>query len=278
VMQPTRPISSFRLRNDELSRVIDLLVVEEPLEIRVNGRRFTTTMRTPMGQDEDEILARGLLLTEGVICDNDDIERITFDPRCRDLSSDLINILNVTLHEEPQTPAHLWERALISNSSCGLCGKASIEALRQQVPSLPSHPPVASDVLLSLSAKLREQQTLFRDTGGLHAAAIFSSTGGLLSVAEDIGRHNATDRAIGRGLQEGWLPWSQSDAAILLVSGRASFELAQKALMARLPMLCAVSAASSLAVELASAHHLTLVAFLRERGFSVYAGEERIRD
>ena len=150
-MKPTCSISALRLRDGELSRQDDALVVEEPLEIRVNGRRFTTTMRTPMGQQGDELLARGLLLTEGVIRENDDIESIHFDPRCRDLSSDLINILNVTLHDEPQTAPHLWERALISNSSCGLCGKASIEALRQQVPSLPPHPPVAPEILLSLS-------------------------------------------------------------------------------------------------------------------------------
>lgn len=249
--------------------------MEEPLEIRIDGRRYTATVRTP-GHDIE--LARGLLFTEGVINDIDDIEEITYSTHCRELSDELINVVNVTLHDSESVPAHLWERSLISNSSCGLCGKASVEAITGKVQPLPEGGSVDTAALLRLPYLMRERQSLFQQTGGLHAAGIFDATGRCRALYEDIGRHNATDKAIGFGLEQGWLPCRASDAFILLVSGRASFEIMQKALMARIPIVCSVSAASSLAVELATANNQTLIGFLRDSGFTVYAGAERIVD
>lgn len=263
-----------RLRDEGSEEKEDCLIVEEPLEIRLNGRRFTATMRTP-GHDLE--LARGLLFTEGVVCADDDIEAMTTRTRCRDDGSDLINIVDVTLHDISEMAAHLWERTLISNSSCGLCGKASIEALKTVVSPLPDHRAMAREVLWQLPARLNEGQPLFQATGGLHAAGIFRANGECLALFEDIGRHNATDKAIGHGLQAGWLPARDEDEPlILLVSGRSSFEIVQKALMARIAIVCSVSAASSLAVELAGANNQTLIGFLRERRMTIYSGAPRI--
>jgi FdhD protein len=263
-----------RLRNGALKDVSDCLVVEEPLEIRVNGRRFTTTMRTP-GHDIE--LARGLLFTEGVARHNDDIEEITTSTRCRENNAELINVVNAVVPDLEDLPEHLWERSLISNSSCGLCGKASIEALKTKVTPLPNHSPIATETLLQLPHRMREQQALFESTGGLHAAGIFTANGECRALYEDIGRHNATDKAIGCGLEAGWLPCSMNEEPlILLVSGRSSFEITQKALMARIPLVCSVSAASTLAVELAEANNQTLVGFLRDASCTIYCGRQRV--
>jgi len=263
-----------RLTSDGAAVIDDTVVVEEPLEIRIEGRRYTATMRTP-GHDEE--LARGLLFTEGIITSNDDIESLQCRTLCRDRNNELINLVDVVLHDSEAIPAHLWERSLISNSSCGLCGKASIEALRARVSPLREHRPVDPALLWRLPHLLREGQVLFRATGGLHAAGLFDGAARCLALYEDIGRHNATDKAIGQGLREGWLPWREGgEPLVLLVSGRASFEIAQKALVARIPLLCAVSAASSLAVDLAAANNLTLIAFLRDDGMAVYSGAERV--
>jgi FdhD protein len=269
----TRVVS--RLRAGDHQQISDALVVEEPLEIRIEGRRYTATMRTP-GHDVE--LARGLLFSEGVIGDYDDIEELTCRTACRDKTDELINIVDVTLHDSSTFPAHLWERSLISNSSCGLCGKASVEAITARVQPLPAHAAVPADLLLELPHLMREQQALFHQTGGLHAAGIFDGSGQCLALFEDIGRHNATDKAIGRGLEAGWLPHSSTMAEplVLLVSGRASFEIVQKALVARSPIVCSVSAASTLAVELAEANNQTLIGFLRETGFTIYTGEARV--
>jgi len=261
-----------RLRDGIATTVDDCLIIEEPLEIRIDGRRFTTTMRTP-GHDLE--LARGLLLTEGVIQSNDDIEDISAHTRCREKSQELVNVVNVVLHDGPAIPGHLWERSLISNSSCGLCGKASIEALSAKVQPVPEHEPMTLETLLRLPHLLRAGQSLFEQTGGLHAAGLFDAAGRCRALFEDIGRHNATDKAIGYGLEQGWLPWrGYPQPLALLVSGRASFEITQKALMARIPIVCAVSAASTLAVELAEANRQTLIGFLRERGMTIYCGTE----
>ena len=259
-----------RLRDDKLSTLDDELLVEEPLEIRLDGRRFTATMRTP-GHDGE--LTRGLLFTEGVIDSDDDIEALNFRTRCRDFGDELVNIVEVTLHDSGDIAPHLWERTLISNASCGLCGKASIEAMTARVAALPDCAPIKREVLLNLTPKMNAQQSLFRATGGSHAAAIFAANGDCRGVFEDIGRHNATDKIIGHGLQNGWLPARESETLILLVSGRASFEIVQKALRARIAVVCSVSAASSLAVELARANNQTLIGFVRERGFTVYCGD-----
>lgn len=254
----------------------DNLVVEEPLEIRINGRRFTATMRTP---GHDEYLARGLLFSEGIIADNASVISIESKTLCRDRSDELVNLVDVVIESDEEIPKHLWERALISNASCGLCGKASIEALQAQVQPLPNHKPVAAEQLWRLPELLRERQILFEKTGGLHAAGIFKLGKGepeILAIFEDIGRHNATDKAIGYALEAGLLP-SPNEKFALLVSGRASFEIVQKALVAQIPIVASVSAASSLTVDLAVANNLTLVGFLREQKLTVYSGDSRIQ-
>jgi FdhD protein len=263
----TRPVS--RLRNGQWQQQDDTLVVEEPLEIRIGNRRFTATMRTP---GDDFYLARGLLLSEGIIDSLDDIGEMRW---CDTGESDEQNIIQVQL-KRSAVPPHLWERNLISNSSCGLCGKASIESLSCRVEPLPDTAPVNPEIILSLTAALRASQKLFDLTGGLHAAGIFNAQGEPLAVYEDIGRHNATDKAIGYGLTQGFLPHHREAPLILLVSGRASFEIVQKALAARIAIVCAVSAASNLAVDLATANNQTLIGFLRESGFTIYAGQQRI--
>jgi FdhD protein len=273
----SRVLSIAQIRNGEILQVDDCLAVEEPLEIRINGRAFTATMRTP---GDDELLARGLLFSEGIIHDNDEIMSVKTSALCRERTDELINLVDVTLENDETIPAHLWERTLISNASCGLCGKASVEALRTRVRPLPDYTRVSAKQIFQLPQLLRARQTLFHKTGGLHAAGIFRITQNdveTLAIYEDIGRHNATDKAIGYGLENEWLPACEGDGVLaLLVSGRASFEIVQKALVAGIPLLCAVSAASSLAVELAAGSNQTLIGFLREDSFAIYCSSERI--
>lgn len=259
-----RAVQRFRGEKSEL--IEDALVVEEPLEIRIAGRRYTATMRTP---GEDRLLTQGLLFSEGVIQDLDDIERMDVRLRCREENKDLVNVVDVILHDESQIPAALWERSLISNSSCGLCGKASVEALTARTTPLTPHfvPMLA---LPTLADKLKGHQALFSQTGGLHGVGLFNDDGLLLAAYEDIGRHNATDKVLGWALEWNLVP---ADAPlILLVSGRASFEIVQKALVARIQTVASISAASSLAVDLAAANNMNLVGFLRPNGFTIYTG------
>ncbi len=271
-MNPTQLVRAVRFRGEESREVEDEVVVEEPLEIRVNGRAFSATMRTPQGDDADRFLCLGLLLAEGVICGFEDVVRVDVRARCRDFNGELTNIADAILLDEPDANSSKWARGLISNSSCGLCGHASVAALSSQVERV-NPPPLDLELLRSLPAQMRLQQTVFERTGGLHAAAIFTSKGELLACFEDIGRHNATDKAVGFCLQNGLLP-SANDDALLLVSGRASFEIVQKALRARIGTIAAVSAASSLAVELARRNGVHLVGFLREGGFTIYSGAQ----
>lgn len=269
----TKPVT--RLRDGRLSDIDDTLVVEEPLEIRLGQERFTVTMRTP-GADLE--LARGLLLTEGVIASRDDIGQIRHCDEGEAADSDLPNIVTVRLKTPPRTD-RLWQRTLMAGTSCGLCGKAALDAVSAHACPLPppsDAPQVSRETLLGLPHTLRRHQDLFRETGGLHAVGLFESDGTCRCVFEDIGRHNATDKAIGFGVGQGWLPWTGDAPLILLVSGRASFEITQKALMARIPVVCAVSAASSLAAELAQENGQTLVGFLRDTGLTIYAGGGRI--
>ncbi len=265
-----------RLRDGHLTETDDFLVVEEPLEIRLGVERFTVTMRTP---GDDFALTRGLLLTEGVISSEADIGQIRYCDTGEAADTDLPNIVTVQLRTPPLAQK-LWQRTLMAGTSCGLCGKAALEAVGMQTRPLPppTSPTLSRDTLLSLPHTLRRHQTLFQQTGGLHAVGLFDGTGECRCVFEDIGRHNATDKAIGRGVAEGWLPWAGTEPLILLVSGRASFEITQKALMARIPIVCSVSAASTLAVELAQANNQTLVGFLRDMSMTVYAGGERINN
>ena len=265
--QSTRDFPARRLRDGNWENVGETVTIEEPLEIRVNGRRFSATMRTPQGETADRLLALGLLLGEGVIDSLDDVEKVSVRTRCRQQSAELVNVADVTLWDDARWPENA--RTLISNSSCGLCGKATIEALSAAVEPLQPRA-VEAAILAALPQKMRARQTLFSQTGGLHAAAIFDPKGELLACYEDIGRHNATDRAIGCGLEQGWIPAREN--LILLVSGRVSFEIVQKALRARVGTVAGVSAASSLAVELAARNHLNLVGWLRPRGLTVYTG------
>jgi FdhD protein len=237
----------------------DTLAVEEPLEIRVGGDAVSVTMRTP-GHDLD--LALGFLVTEGVIRDP---AQIASASNCAD------NVVDVTLRDG----ATLAPRAFYTSSSCGLCGKDSIAAVRTT-----SSYDVATDTVIvtpetltSLPERLRAAQHVFDRTGGLHAAGLFDVEGNLRCLREDVGRHNAVDKVIGWAAQNGDLPLR---GRVLQVSGRASFELVQKAVMAGIPVLAAVSAPSSLAVELADEVGLTLVGFLRGSSFNVYAGARRL--
>ncbi len=250
----------------------DTLAGEEPLELRVDGRSMAVTMRTP-GADFD--LAAGFLVSEGVIAHTRDLLTMRYCAGRDDDGVNQFNVLDLHLGPDVAPPGDDVARAFFTTSSCGLCGKASIDAVRTR-----SHFEVRDDpitvpasTLASLPDRLRAAQRVFDRTGGLHAAALFSAAGDLLVLREDVGRHNAVDKVVGWALREGRLPLRDT---ILLVSGRASFELVQKAVMAGVPMLCAVSAPSSLAVDLAEESGLTLVGFLRAPSMVVYAGAQRV--
>jgi FdhD protein len=250
---------------------IDALVVEEPLEIRVNGSPVTVTMRTP-GSDVE--LAQGFLLTEGVIAERDDVASVRY---CRGAEADggnSYNVLDVSLRPGLQVPDSVV-RNFYTTSSCGICGKASLDAVRLASRHSPGDDPstVPATTLAAMPALLRSAQKVFATTGGLHGAALISVDGTMLAAREDVGRHNAVDKVIGWALVSGRVPLAGS---VLLVSGRASFELTQKAVMAGVPILAAVSAPSSLAADLAAASGLTLVAFLRGNSMNVYSRPDRV--
>ncbi|GHF48197.1 formate dehydrogenase accessory sulfurtransferase FdhD [Streptomyces fimicarius] len=264
---------TLRIRDGAVSSRADTLVAEEPLEIRLNGRPLAITMRTP---GDDFALAAGFLVSEGVIAEGDEVQSIVY---CAGATADGVNTYNVVdvkLAPGVRVPDITLERNVYTTSSCGLCGKASLDAVRTTTRHpVADAPPVrvTPELLSALPDRLRAEQQVFDRTGGLHAAALFSEEGELLDVREDVGRHNAVDKLVGRALTDHRLPLSR---AVLLVSGRASFELAQKAVMAGIPVLAAVSAPSSLAVDLAAESGLTLVGFLRGPSMNVYAGEHRI--
>ena len=292
-----------RYRNGEAVDVEDYLVVEEPLEIRVGDRRFTVTMRTP-GDDFD--LVRGLLFTEGLINSADDIGQMRYcdavdlppapSSRGGDIDSDYDNIVVVRLKSEVDWAGRQWQRTLMSGTSCGLCGKAALDAVMSVASPIQSEAVVERPTLSAMAESMRSRQPVFDRTGGLHAAGLFDVDGNCLAVYEDIGRHNATDKVIGRALVEGWLrggadalrvngtgescpsrAMGMPPGMVLLVSGRASFEITQKALVVGIPIVASVSAASTLAVDVAVAGNMTLIGFLRGGGMTVYAGADRIR-
>jgi FdhD protein len=248
--------------------ISDTFAVEEPLEIRFAGCSLAVTMRTP-GDDLD--LAAGFLLTEGIIKGLDDIASIGHCPA--DDADSAANIVNVNPADPRGVNPGDWQRNVYTTSSCGICGRASIDRVRQAAPPVVSGLRLTPADVYDLSKHLGEAQHVFSLTGGLHAAALFDSRGGLLVAREDVGRHNAVDKVIGRQLRQGRLPLTDT---ILLVSSRASFEIVQKALIAGIPVVAAVSAASSLAVDLARESGITLIGFLRGERFNVYAGAERI--
>lgn len=250
----------------------DTVTAEEPLEIRVAGRALAVTMRTP-GDDFD--LALGFLLTEGIIARADDVTTLM---HCQDEGEDgrpTYNVVDVALRPGVPLPDPSLERSFYTTSSCGVCGKASIDAvrLRSAFDVRADTTALTSQLLVSLPDALRAHQKVFDRTGGLHAAGLFTAAGELLAVREDVGRHNAVDKLVGWAGREQRLPLT---GCVLMVSGRASFELTQKALMAGIPCLAAVSAPSSLAVELATESGMTLAGFVRPPRMTVYAGAERL--
>lgn len=251
----------------------DTLAAEEPLELRVGGRALTVTMRTP-GDDFD--LARGFLVSEGVVASAGDVSAIRYCAGATADGANTYNVLDVLLDAAVAAPDPSLERNFYTTSSCGVCGKASLDAVRTVSRWSVDRDPVRLNAatITTLPDKLRAAQRIFDRTGGLHGAALFDASGELWCVREDVGRHNAVDKVIGWALGEDRLPLT---GTMLMVSGRASFELVQKAVMAGVPALAAVSAPSSLAVDLARAMGLTLVGFLRGSTMNVYSGAERIR-
>ncbi|MFE1171096.1 formate dehydrogenase accessory sulfurtransferase FdhD [Streptomyces sp. NPDC058773] len=284
----------IRIRDGAVSTRPDTLVAEEPMEIRLGGKPLAITMRTP---GDDFALAAGFLVSEGVLASAAELANIVY---CAGATSggaarpgeaeegeergegaggsNTFNVVDVRLADGVPVPDITLERNVYTTSSCGLCGKASLDAVRTSThwpldtsPDTPVR--IEPAVLSSLPDQLRDAQRVFERTGGLHAAALFTTDGELLDIREDVGRHNAVDKVVGRALQQGRLPLS---SCVLMVSGRASFELVQKAVMAGIPVLAAVSAPSSLAVDLAVETGLTLVGFLRGTAMNVYAGEHRL--
>ncbi|MDR2281515.1 MAG: formate dehydrogenase accessory sulfurtransferase FdhD [Gordonia sp. (in: high G+C Gram-positive bacteria)] len=267
------PITKMSVAQSNSTRV-DVLAVEEPLELRIGGSPLVVTMRTP-GNDVD--LAAGFLVSEGIVRRRDQfVAAIACGGPGTGGGENTYNVLDVTLAADVELPSREHARSFSMTSACGVCGKASIDA----VSTVSSFDVAADDVQVSaddlsrLPDALRAEQTVFAKTGGLHAAALFDAASGeLLVLREDVGRHNAVDKVVGWALRENLLPLRRT---VLAVSGRASFELVQKAVMAGIPMLAAVSAPSSLAVELARESGMTLVGFLRGRTMNVYTHPQRV--
>jgi FdhD protein len=273
-----RRVTRITLEPGQVSERADLLAAEEPLGIRIGGQAVTLTMRTP-GDDVD--LTAGFLVSEGIVTKPGDIEsiRVCTGEQCghdhdADDTAGLGNIADVVLRPGLELRPEL-RRNFMTTSACGVCGKTSIAELSVTHPYdlFADAVRVTPALLAALPDALRDAQRVFDRTGGLHAAGLFTADGKLLAVREDVGRHNAVDKVVGWALQAGRLPLS---GCVLLVSGRASFELVQKAVLAGIPVLAAVSAPSSLAAELAAETGLTLVGFLRGGSMNVYAGAGRI--
>jgi FdhD protein len=255
----------LRYEAGSIAKQSDAVALEEPLEIRVRGKAISVTLRTP-GHDEE--LAAGFLLSEGVIRQAADIESI----ECCD-RNEQGNVLNVRLAPLVPVDFDKLTRHVFASSSCGLCGKATIDSIRRQFPPVGEQFTESAATLLGLPAKMRQSQELFAHTGGVHAAAIFSDSGELTVLREDVGRHNAVDKALGYALMHGLLPLHRS---ILMLSGRCSFEIMQKAAAAQIAIIAAVSAPSSLAVQFAQEMGQTLVGFVRGDRLNIYAHPQRI--
>lgn len=259
---------ALRWRGGKTSERDEKLAVEEPLEIRLGGRRFTLTMRTP-GHDAE--LAAGFLFAEGFINNASELGEIR---RVRGRKGEPEpNAIDIILNVPAEGLRARLKRNFVMSASCGVCGKTSIESIRRRVEPPSDSARVSPTTLLALSARLREGQRVFAATGGLHGAAIFSLDGTMLAIREDVGRHNAVDKVIGYALTNQMLPLSRH---LMMVSGRLSFEIMQKAAAAGLPILAAVSAPSSLAVELAEEVGTTLVGFLRDGSFNIYTRPDRL--
>jgi len=262
----------LRIRGPVRTTRPDTVAAEEPLEIRLTGTPLAVTMRTP-GDDFD--LVHGFLTTEGVIRSADDVAALRYCNSVDGEGRNTYNVVDVHLAPGVAAPETALDRNFVTSSSCGVCGKASIDAIRTKTPFdvAGDAARVPLEVLLELPDRLRAAQEVFAKTGGLHAAGLFTADGELVALREDVGRHNAVDKVIGDGVRAGRLPLA---GHVLMVSGRASFELTQKAAMAGIPVLAAVSAPSSLAVELAREVGITLVGFLRGDGGNVYTCQERV--
>ena len=260
-----------KLTPESITETSDHIAVEEPLEIIIRygsaqkreHKTIAVTMRTPC---DDAFLALGFLYTEGVIAHKEDVVSYRFLDE---------NRLNIELRESFVFDGEKLNRHFYTTSSCGVCGKASIEAISTNACFIlkKNYPIVSKHIIFNLSAQLYDNQSLFAKTGGVHASALFNTEGVLLKLFEDVGRHNALDKLIGWALQNSLLPLSQT---ILLVSGRVSFELVQKAIMAGIPIIAAIGAPSSLAIDLAEQNGMTLIGFLKENSMNVYCGFERI--
>jgi FdhD protein len=267
----TRNASVLRLGPDGPRRRSDPVAVEEPLEVRVNGEQLMVTMRTP-GDDID--LVHGLLHSEGVIGGAEDVTLARYCAGSGPDGMNTYNVLDVSLAPGVAPPTAADRRQVLTTSACGICGSTSIDqVLRRSRHLLPSEFRVPAALVRSGPVRLREQQRVFAKTGGLHAAGLLGRDGGMVCVREDVGRHNTVDKVVGWALRQQRLPLSDS---ILVVSGRASYELTQKAVLAGIGMLVAVSAPSSLAVDLAAEAGLTLVGFVRAESMNVYTHPDRI--
>ena len=272
-------VNITRINANQPEQTLDLLAVEEPMEIRLGfgpadlreQKSVSVTMRTP-GNDFE--LALGFLFTEGIIQNPQDIYKIHY---CTELNTkeNLENIVRVELKPELEIDLSNLQRNFYTTSSCGICGKESIEAIKTNCPVqyLDVSVHINPQTITQLPDKLRAQQSVFEHTGGIHACALFDTEGNLLLLREDVGRHNALDKLIGAALN---LPAIQPNKTVLLLSGRASFELLQKAAVAGIPIVCAVGAPSSLAVQTAQSFNITLVGFLRNQRFNIYSTPERI--
>jgi FdhD protein len=265
-----RPVEIATYRDGELiDGQRDEVAVEEPLELRIEGRNIAVVMRTP-GNDRE--LAAGFLVTEGIVGHASEIFEIT---QCLTSGNagENRNVVEVTLKNPGSVDFTKLTRHVFSSSSCGVCGKASIDAVRQQFAPITSTRRISAALLPALPDALSAAQETFKKTGGLHACALFDWNGKLIALREDVGRHNALDKLIGHALLQNHLPLSEN---ILLLSGRVSFEMMQKALAAGIPVVAAISAPSSLAVEFARENNQTLIGFLRGNKMNIYAGAERI--
>jgi FdhD protein len=266
-----RGVGVTRVRGGARTTDADRAATEEPLEVRLHNRPFSVIMRTP-GSDRE--LAAGFLLAEGVIGNADDLGTIEY---CTDPAADHPeNIINVSL---TNASAESLERLLAerrnvtTNSSCGMCGRLTIDSLRTNAPALVAPWTIPASTVVEIPDRLRKAQAVFDETGGLHAAGLFTREGTLETIGEDVGRHNAVDKVVGRMLMQERLPLTNH---VLFVSGRTSFEIVQKAFLAGIPMVAAVSAPSSLAIELAEDCGITLIGFLRGPNFNIYAHPERV--
>jgi FdhD protein len=266
---PAVPHRVVKVRDHAASECLDYLAVEEPLEIRLGGINLSVTMRTP---GDDEELVAGFLFSEGIIASADDIDVIA-RYRGPDGDPDDGNVMNVLLKGDMRVAKDRLRRNFVASSSCGLCGKATIDAIRATLPPVQSDIVISVDRLNRLGAVMHDAQSTFEKTGGLHAAGLFDADARMIVLREDIGRHNAVDKVIGHRVLARSMPL---DRHVLMVSGRVSFEILQKALTARIPVIVAVSAPSSMAVQMALAADMTLIGFARNGGFNLYAGAHRV--